>query len=219
MFHRHEFLKHLKNYKMPRRLLKNRTIEVILLQQDKHLGEKYQVVRVKPSFARNVLLPKGIVVLADKANLNKYQQKMEAAKKTLANKASSLDDLLNKIQSDGGISLTRKANKESVLYAQISDEDIAKEIKAIYKIDVEAHYFKIKKKIKMIGEYNVPFIFQDLKKEIRITILKEKDSEKDSEEAKKNTKTTEEKKEDLKETEVKNVEEKVEEKKEEEKIK
>ncbi|NOZ44125.1 MAG: hypothetical protein GXP45_03140 [bacterium] len=82
-----------------------------------------------------------------------------------------LEELIQKIHSDGGIHLTRKANKEHVLYAQISDTDIAKEIKDTYHIDVESHYFKIKKKIKMLGEFTVPFIFQDLKKDIRITIV------------------------------------------------
>ena len=53
---------------MPRRMIKNRNIEVILLQDDKHLGEKYEIVAVKPIFARNVLLPQNIAVLADKAN-------------------------------------------------------------------------------------------------------------------------------------------------------
>ena len=43
---------------MPRRKLENKTVEVILLQSDKHLGEKFEIVRVKPVFARNVLLPK-----------------------------------------------------------------------------------------------------------------------------------------------------------------
>ncbi len=160
---------------MPRRLLKNRTIEVILLQQDKHLGEKYEVVRVKPIFARNVLLPKWIAVLADNANLNKYKQKMLAAQKALANKASSFEDLLMKIHNDGGITFQRKANKENILYAQVSDTDIVAEIKAKYGIDVEAHYLKIKKKIKEIGEYSVPFMFQDLKKDIQIIIVKEKE--------------------------------------------
>ena len=64
---------------MPRRTIKNRNIEVILLQDDKHLGEKYEIVAVKPIFARNVLLPQNIAVLADKANKNKYEQKMQAA--------------------------------------------------------------------------------------------------------------------------------------------
>jgi ribosomal protein L9 len=66
---------------MPRRKLENRTIEVILLEANKHLGEKYESVKVKPIYARNVLLPKKMAVLATADMVNKYGQKMEAATK------------------------------------------------------------------------------------------------------------------------------------------
>lgn len=158
---------------MPKRKLENRTIEVILLKQDKHLGEKYQVVRVKPIFARNVLFPKQIAVPADRGNLNKYEQKMLAAKKEIENKATGFGELLMKIQADGGIKFLRKANKEGVLYAQVSENDIVTAIKEIYKIDVQPHYIKIKKKIKNVWEYIVPFMFQDMKKDIKITVTAE----------------------------------------------
>ena len=52
--------------------MKNRTIEVILLQDDKHLGEKYEIIRVKPIFARNVLFPNKIAILADKEAKNNF---------------------------------------------------------------------------------------------------------------------------------------------------
>jgi large subunit ribosomal protein L9 len=86
---------------MPRRLVKNRNIEVILLQDDKYLGEKYEIVSVKPIFARNVLLPQNIAVLADKANKNKYEQKMQAAVAARAKKAAGLEDLFSKMAENG----------------------------------------------------------------------------------------------------------------------
>jgi ribosomal protein L9 len=64
---------------MPRRKLENRTIEVILLEANKHLGEKYEAVKVKPIYARNVLLPKNMAVLATADMVNKYAQKIEVA--------------------------------------------------------------------------------------------------------------------------------------------
>jgi large subunit ribosomal protein L9 len=177
---------------MPKRKLENRTIEVILLQQDKHLWEKYQVVRVKPIFARNVLFPKQIAVPADKANLNKYQQKMEAAQKDIAKKAAGFEDLLMKIQADDGLVFERKANKEGVLYAQVSEDDLVKTIQDTYKLSIETHYLRIKKKIKNVGEYIVPFMFQDMKKDIKVTVkaeaikeeAKETEKEENSEEHK-----------------------------------
>ena len=85
---------------MPKRKLENKTIEVILLQSDKHLGEKFEIVRVRPIFARNVLLPKNMAVLADSNNKNKFAQKMVAAEAERKKKAAGLDDLFVKLHSD-----------------------------------------------------------------------------------------------------------------------
>lgn len=167
---------------MPKRTTKNRSIEVIVLQADKHLGEKFEIIRVKPVYARNILLPKGIVVLADTNSKNKYAQKMIAAENDRKNKAKSLDELFMKIQNDGWIVLVRKANKEMHLYAKVDENDIAKGIHEKYGIEIEAHYIKLKKKLTAVGQFNVPFLYKELKKDIPVKI------ELDPEEAKKHAK-------------------------------
>jgi ribosomal protein L9 len=132
---------------MPRRTVKNRNIEVILLQDDKHLGEKYEIVNVRPIFARNVLLPQNIAVLADKANKNKYQQKMQAAVVAREKKATSLEDLFAKMTENGGVKLIRKVNKDNVLYAKVNESDIVEAIKEAYGVEIDAHNLKLKKKL------------------------------------------------------------------------
>jgi len=97
---------------MPKRTKENRTIEVILLVDDKHLGEKYEQVRVAPSFARNVLIPQKKAVLATPMYIHNLAAKMKAAEDKRAKKASSFDDLLMKIQHDGGLHLTEKMNEK-----------------------------------------------------------------------------------------------------------
>lgn len=161
---------------MPKRSSKNAHIEVILLHADKHLGEKYEKVKVKPIFARNVLLPKAIAVLATSVNLNNYKQKMEAAEKERSNKASDLQNLFAKIQADDGLTITRKVNKEGTLYAKVHEEDIVKEIADKYSIDTEAHLFKMKKKITEPGTYTVPFIYKELKAEVRVQVVGEEEA-------------------------------------------
>ena len=155
---------------MPKRTSKNRTIEVILLQNDRYLGEKYEIVRVKPIFARNVLLPKGIAVFADKAAKNNYKQKMEAAAVARSKKAQSLDELFTKITADEGIEIVRKANKDNTLYAKVDANDIVEKIKEVYGIEIESFLFKLKKKLTEVGTYNVVFNYNDLKKEIVVKI-------------------------------------------------
>ena len=167
---------------MAKRNVTNRTIEVILLQNDRHLGEKYEIVRVKPIFARNVLLPKGIAVFADAAAKNNYKQKMEAAASARAKKATGLEDLFAKITADEGIEIVRKANKDNTLYAKVDANDIVEKIKEIYQVEVEPHLFKLKKKFNEAGTYTIVFAYNELKREIVLKIKGEL-SGKDAKEA------------------------------------
>ncbi|MDR2191246.1 MAG: 50S ribosomal protein L9 [Candidatus Peribacteria bacterium] len=184
---------------MAKRTATNRTIEVILLQNDKHLGEKFEIVRVKPIFARNILFPKGIALLADAKNKNAYQQKMEAAALTRAKKATSLEELFAKISADEGIEITKKANKDHTLYAKVDEHDIAEKIKEIYQVDVEPHFFKLKKKLTEVGTYAVVFAYNNLKREIVVKIKGEL-SGKDAKQAEEATKNAETSTEDIKKT-------------------
>ena len=181
---------------MAKRSATNRTIEVIMLQNDKHLGEKYEIVRVKPSFAKNVLFPKKIAILADKEAKNNYAQKMEAAKVSREKKAASLEDLFSKVTADGGIEIIRKANKDNTLYAKVDENDIAEKIKEIYGIEVESHLFKLKKKLNEVGTYPVVFTYNDLKREVVVKITAEVDEKaakkEEKEEVKEVVKTKEE---------------------------
>jgi ribosomal protein L9 len=160
---------------MPKRKTENRNVEVILLQSDRHLGEKYEIVKVRPIFAKNILLPQKLVVLADAANRNIYGQKMKAAEDQRNKKAADLEDLFMKIQADNGITLVRKANKDFTLYAKVDEKDVSHEIEAKYGIVIEPHFFKLKKKISQLGSFTVPFLYKAMKKEVTVTVEAEKE--------------------------------------------
>ena len=168
---------------MALRKIENKTIEVILLQTDKNLWEKYEVVRVKPIFARNVLLPKKMAVLADAWNKHNFAQKMKAADAERKNKASSLEEVFGKIHNDEWITILRKANKDHTLYAKVDENDIVEKIKEIYWIEIDSHLFKLKKKITALGTYNVAFLYKTIKREIVVKV------EQDPEELKKHKET------------------------------
>lgn len=168
---------------MAKRKIENKTIEVILLQSDKNLGEKYEIVRVKPIFARNVLLPKNLAVLADAANKHTFAQKMKASDVERKNKSSSLEEVFSKIHSDDWIVILRKANKDHTLYAKVDENDISAKIKEIYGMEIDSHLFKLKKKISALGSFNVAFLYKEIKREIVVKV------EQDPEEAKKHKET------------------------------
>ena len=116
------------------------------------------------------ILPKNIAVLADKANKNKYEQKMQAAVAARAKKAAGLEDLFAKMTENGGVKLVRKVNKDNVLYAKVNESDIAEAIKDTYGVEIESHYLKLKKKINEAGSYTIPFLYKDMKKEVVVIV-------------------------------------------------
>jgi large subunit ribosomal protein L9 len=197
---------------MPKRSLTNRTIEVILLESDKHLWEKFEIVRVKPIYARNVLLPKNIAVLATADMVNKYSQKMESAKKEREKRAAWFQWLLQNIEKDWGLVFTGKVNKDANLYAKIDASNIAELIKSVYSVDVEEHFFKMKKKITTIWDYVVPFIYKDIKWDISVKVLAENPEDIEKKSKAKHTETVEaeekveDKKEDKKSEDIKEEE-------------
>lgn len=140
------------------------------MESNKHLGERFEIVRVKPIFARNVLLPKNMAVLATADMVNKYAQKIKASEKERALKAEGFRGLLSNIEKDGWLVFTGKVNKDGTLYAKIDESDIAKLVKETYKIEVEDHFFKMKKKITTIGDYVVPFLYKDIKGDIAVRV-------------------------------------------------
>lgn len=158
--------------KKPARI--DRRIEVILLETDKHLGEKYEIVKVKPIFARNVLFPLQKAVIANANYVNTYKNKMAQASKLKAKKAESLAQLFDKIAADDGIQFMMKANERGVLYEKVDALHIVHRIKELYDTDVESHYFKMKKKLVQVGEYIVPFEYASTVKDIRVIIKAEK---------------------------------------------
>jgi ribosomal protein L9 len=74
-----------------------------------------------------------------------------------------------------------KANEKGVLYEKIDPTHIANQIKSTYGIEVEEHFFKMKKKITQTGEYNIPFQYNTIEKDMQI-IIKAEDAKKSKEE-------------------------------------
>ena len=168
---------------MPKRTKINATVEVILLESDKHLGEKFEVVRVKPIFAKNVLLPKSIAVLATPGNLNNYKQKMEAAEAARAKRATGFNDMVDKVVADGGIVFEKKANEKGVLYSKLDAKEIADKLTEEYGVKVEDYYLKMKKKISTGGEFKVPFVYKDVERDIQVVVKMQIEKEKKNQES------------------------------------
>lgn len=154
--------------KKPARI--DRRINVILLESNKHLGEKYELIKVKPIYAKNVLFPQGIAVLADADALYAYKKKMEEAKVIKTKKADGYAAVFKKIADENGLLFVMNVNEKGALYEKIDPAHIVAKIKELYNVEVEDHLFKMKKKIALVGEYTIPFQYNGVERDVTIVV-------------------------------------------------
>jgi len=140
-------------------------IEVILLERIERLGTMGQVVKVRPGFARNFLLPQKKALRATKANLEVFEKQraqLEAknvAERTAAQeRATKLDGLK--------LVVIRQASEVGQLYGSVAARDIADAAKdsghAIERVQVQ-----IDTPIKMLGLFPIKV---KLHPEVAITV-------------------------------------------------
>ena len=99
-------------------------IEVILLERIERLGQMGQVVKVRPGFARNFLLPQSKALRATKANLEQFEKQratLEAKNAAERSKAEALGAKLEGIK----LVVIRQASETGHLYGSVGSRDVA----------------------------------------------------------------------------------------------
>lgn len=148
-------------------------VEVILLERIKTLGDKYQVVKVAPIFARNVLLPKGQALPATAHYVTNLKNKITKHNTEKSKEADHVKAALEKIEANGGLIITRKINEKQHLFDKIDARDLAHLINEEYKTHLDDAHVKMPHKIDMIGQYHVTVSAGDFSKEIMIDVQPE----------------------------------------------
>src|SRR5215469_16055676 len=104
-------------------------IELILLERVEKLGQMGQVVKVKPGFARNFLLPQKKALRATKENLayfEKQRTQLEAANLTRRSEAEQVAKTLDGLS----VVVIRQAGESGQLYGSVSARDISDAVTA-----------------------------------------------------------------------------------------
>ncbi len=99
-------------------------MEVILLERVEKLGQMGQVVKVRPGFARNYLLPQKKALRATKENLAVFETRRAQLETSNLQKRGEAEQVAQKMN---GVSvvLIRQAGESGQLYGSVSARDIA----------------------------------------------------------------------------------------------
>jgi len=99
-------------------------VELVLLQRVENLGQMGDVVRVKPGYARNFLLPQKKALRASKDNLARFEQQRAQLEAQNLKRREEAERLAERV---GGLSviIIRQAGESGSLYGSVSARDIA----------------------------------------------------------------------------------------------
>src|SRR5512134_2685671 len=104
-------------------------LELILRKDVQGLGHAGDLVRVKPGYGRNYLIPRGLALLATKANLTQlehHRREIAAAQARVhADNQAKAAQLQKAV-----VSIPRKVGKDDKMFGSVSSKDIAEALAA-----------------------------------------------------------------------------------------
>ena len=150
-----------------------KTVKVILRQGIATLGETGEIVSVRPGYARNYLLPKGLAYQATDANVRQLEE--ERRREDQKAKRDYLEARRRASRLEG-VSLTfhAKAGEESKLFGSITSADIADRLgEQELGFEVDRRQIDLAEPIKALGVYSVPIrLHSEVRPEVKVWVIK-----------------------------------------------
>ena len=146
------------------------SIDVLLTEDVTSLGNQGDIVRVKPGYARNYLLPQGLAAVATEHNkrmVDRHKIRVAELQVQRLKEPRGQADAVSKYS----VTLEANANKEGHLYGSIVATDISKALKSAG-YAVEADHIKLDGPLKELGMYTVRVeLHAEVKTEVKVWVV------------------------------------------------
>lgn len=148
-------------------------MKVILRESVENLGKIGDIVKVSEGYARNFLLPRKLVYIADETNV----KAIEHHKKSLARKAerekSSAQDVAKKLE-QFSCTIAKKVGENEKIFGSVTNAEIAQALnKAGYQI--EKRQIHLAEPIKQLGVYSVAVkLAAEVQAQVKVWVVQEK---------------------------------------------
>ena len=146
-------------------------MEIILLERVEKLGHIGDVVKVKPGYARNFLLPRGKALRANRQNLSKFEAERSAIETRNAD-AKKRAELLSESIGSFNVNIVRAASEMGQLYGSVTSRDISEAIiKQGY--EIEKRQVVMDAAIKTLGLFNIKLaLHPEVNKQIIVNVAR-----------------------------------------------
>lgn len=158
-----------------------KTIELLLLESVDELGIVGDVVRVKPGYARNFLLPMGLATEPNEETIAALAQRRAEAEREAKLERSRRQEIVQRLEGVE-ITLERSCNDQGLLYGSVTAKDLADALTE-HGYGVRPRDVRLPQAIKRIDTHLVPIkLDHDLETEIKVWVVPDRELDLDERE-------------------------------------
>jgi large subunit ribosomal protein L9 len=149
---------------------KNGHIQLILTQAMPHLGQAGDLVKVRPGFARNYLVPQGLATFATPTNLRMVEKHRQRLRELEEARRADLQNLAAQI-AQRSLTIEANANAEGHLYGSVNADQIAAALRN-EGFPIDPDNVRIEGPLKELGLYSIKLhLAQDIASEVKLWVV------------------------------------------------
>ncbi|MGD9487097.1 MAG: 50S ribosomal protein L9 [Calditrichaceae bacterium] len=147
-------------------------MKIILREDYKGLGKAGEMVVVKDGYARNYLLPKGVAYIANKENVNKYENEVRQLTLLQSKAKKSSEELAHKLE-NVSCTITVQVGEEDKMFGSVTSQNIAEAL-TNQGYEIDKRKILLEEPIKSLGIYSVPIkLHSEVEATVKVWVVKE----------------------------------------------
>jgi large subunit ribosomal protein L9 len=146
-------------------------IKVVLQEDVPNLGPGGQIVRVRPGYARNYLIPRGLAARATEQNLRRIDDLKRLAAERADRELAEAQEIAKKLEANSA-KLERAVGEENRMYGSVTSKDIEHAFSELGLV-VDRRKIELAEPIKTLGLHEVPIkLHAQVKAVLRVEVVK-----------------------------------------------
>ncbi|MEZ4950860.1 MAG: 50S ribosomal protein L9 [Saprospiraceae bacterium] len=141
-------------------------MEIILLQDIEKVGEKHTIVKVKPGFARNYLIPQKMAIVANDTNRGRLDELRRRADAVEQKKILAAQQIAAQLEGKT-LKIGAKAGTSGKIFGSVTNIQIAAALNDQLGIEVDRKSVVVPDEVKELGTYTADI---NLHKEVEVKV-------------------------------------------------
>ncbi len=147
-------------------------MQVILREDVENLGTVGDMVRVKPGYARNYLIPKGMAIEATLRNIKQLEHQKKQIQDRVFKATKSAEGLAQRLELIS-VTIAQKVGENDRLFGSVTNKNIADALQE-EGLQIEKNKILLEEPIKKLGVYTVPIkLHPEVTAELKVWVVEE----------------------------------------------